>query len=106
MKKKSKGLGDTIQKITKALKIPTCLKCDERRKQLNKAMPYVRKMNNDEYNEFMHFIESDKLYTLEQQEYIIETLSYTTGIRLKTCVGCTPETWEFWINKIKETINN
>ena len=103
--KKSKGLGDTIQKVAKALKIPTCKSCDERRKKLNTIMPYVRKMTTEEYNEFMHFVESDKLYTTEQQDYILETLLYTTGIRLKTCVGCSSETWEYWINKIKESIN-
>jgi|TARA_Y100000310_G_C20442194_1_gene696640 hypothetical protein len=38
-KNKIEGLGDIIQKLTKAVKIPTCSKCEERRKKLNKMFP-------------------------------------------------------------------
>ena len=48
MKSKSKGLGDTIQKITKAAGVEKVVKtffgddcgCDERRERLNKMFPY------------------------------------------------------------------
>ena len=40
--KKSKGLGDTIAKITKAVGIKPCKPCEERRKKLNKLFPYKR----------------------------------------------------------------
>jgi len=36
----SRGLGDTIAKITGAVGIKTCGKCEERRKKLNKIFPY------------------------------------------------------------------
>ena len=40
--KKSKGLGDTIAKITKAVGIKPCKPCEERRKKLNTLFPYKR----------------------------------------------------------------
>lgn len=39
-KPKSKGLGDTIAKVTAALGIQPCGGCKERQKALNKAFPY------------------------------------------------------------------
>ena len=38
-KPKIEGLGDIIQRLTKAMKIPTCSKCEERRKKLNSMFP-------------------------------------------------------------------
>jgi len=38
-KKPIEGLGDIIQRLTKAVKIPTCSKCEERRKKLNAMFP-------------------------------------------------------------------
>ena len=37
---KSKGLGDTVAKITKAVGIKPCGKCKKRQALLNKAFPY------------------------------------------------------------------
>jgi len=42
----SAGVGDTLAKAIKAMtggKIKPCTKCEERRKMLNKAMPYKKK---------------------------------------------------------------
>lgn len=36
----SRGLGDTIHKITTALHIPHCGGCEQRREALNKIVPY------------------------------------------------------------------
>ena len=38
-KPKIEGLGDMIQRLTKAMRIPTCPKCEERRKKLNSMFP-------------------------------------------------------------------
>ena len=40
---KSKGLGDSIKKITDFLHIPQCGGCKERQEMLNKAFPYKEK---------------------------------------------------------------
>ena len=51
---KSKGLGDTIEKITKATgikklvdKLPGKCNCENRKEMLNKAFPYKQKPNNN-----------------------------------------------------------
>ena len=41
----SRGLGDTIHKVTEALGIPHCPKCAERKKFLNALAPYKRRVN-------------------------------------------------------------
>jgi hypothetical protein len=41
-KPKIEGLGDIIQRLTKAVKIPTCSKCEERRKKLNKMFSFSK----------------------------------------------------------------
>jgi hypothetical protein len=50
---KSKGLGDTIEKITKVTgikklvdKLPGDCGCNNRKEMLNKAFPYKQKPNN------------------------------------------------------------
>ena len=67
MTKKSKGLGDTIERITKATGIKAVVdkvseitgidcKCQERKEALNKLYPYTRQMTEDEisiYEEVM-----------------------------------------------------
>ena len=40
---KSRGLGDSIKKITDFLHIPQCGGCKERQEMLNKAFPYKEK---------------------------------------------------------------
>jgi len=39
-KEKSKGLGDTIKKVTDTLGIKQCGKCKKRQEKLNKMFPY------------------------------------------------------------------
>jgi hypothetical protein len=39
---KSRGLGDTIRKITTALHIPHCGGCEQRQAKLNEMFPYKR----------------------------------------------------------------
>lgn len=43
----SSGLGDTIKKITSAIGIQTCGKCEERRKKLNKLFPWLNSKDMD-----------------------------------------------------------
>lgn len=41
--KESKGLGDTVAKITKTVGIEPCEKCEERRKDWNERFAYKKK---------------------------------------------------------------
>lgn len=45
-KEKSKGLGDTIKKITDKLHIPQCGACKKRQAKLNRLFPYEPQDNN------------------------------------------------------------
>ena len=40
VRKKSKGLGDTIEKTLEIFNIPSCKKCGKRKEKLNKMFPY------------------------------------------------------------------
>ena len=42
-KPKIEGLGDIIKRLTDAVHIPTCSKCEERRKKLNSMFPIGKK---------------------------------------------------------------
>lgn len=66
--KKSKGLGDSIEKVTKATGIKKVIEkifpdcgCQERKEWLNKTFPYVNKqkacMNEEQYEHFKGFRE-------------------------------------------------
>ncbi len=46
--KQSQGLGDTIKKVTDALKIPQCGACKRRQQKLNRLFPYKEKPKNKE----------------------------------------------------------
>ena len=48
LKKQSQGLGDSIKKITDAMKIPQCGGCRKRQEKLNRLVPYHKKGNNKE----------------------------------------------------------
>lgn len=62
MKKKSKGLGDTIQKVTEATGVEKVVKkffgedcgCDKRRERLNKMFPYrdIKQMTQEQMTFF------------------------------------------------------
>ena len=43
MNRDVEGLGDIIKRLTNAVKIPTCSKCEERRKKLNNMFPFKKK---------------------------------------------------------------
>jgi hypothetical protein len=42
-KDKSKGLGDTVKKVTNALGIKQCEPCKRRQQKLNRLFPYKNK---------------------------------------------------------------
>jgi hypothetical protein len=45
---KSKGLGDTVKKMTSALGIKQCSPCKRRQEKLNRLFPYKNKGKNKE----------------------------------------------------------
>lgn len=49
MENESKGLGDTIKKLTGFFGIPTCQECQERADWLNTHFPYSRETPTEEH---------------------------------------------------------
>ena len=82
MKTESKGLGDTIAKITKATGIDKVAKfvlgedcgCDERKEKLNKLFPYAKPkcLTEDEFKTLDTYFEknTDTLTSEEQLSFI------------------------------------
>ena len=108
---KSKGLGDTVAKITKATGVKDivgdCKGCNERQEKLNKLFPYnkhQRALNDAERKEWDAFINRDKQNTItpEQQELIVRLLADCLNMSVKPCATCGVQTWKTWINKINE----
>ena len=104
MTKKSKGLGDTISKITAATGIRAVVdkvseltgidfKCQERKEALNKLYPYSRQMTEDEikiYDEVVPGIELRQRLNREEKT-IIATLYkgvFGQNPQWKSCSPC------------------
>ena len=45
---KSKGLGDTVAKMTKAVGIKPCEPCKRRQEKLNRLLPYKKQVKKEE----------------------------------------------------------
>ena len=104
---KSKGLGDTIEKFTKATGIKKVVDkvsevtgidcgCDERKKLLNKVFPYRSKdcLNDDEYKWLDNFY-SSKRPTLTHEEQKIMVIIHNRVLASKrevsSCGSCVRE---------------
>jgi hypothetical protein len=101
MKKESKGLGDTIAKITKATGIDKVAKfvlgedcgCDKRKEKLNKLFPYAKPkcLTEDEFNTLDTYYK-DKKETLSSEEQIellkINNRVFTENKTPTTCASC------------------
>ena len=98
---KSKGLGDTIAKITEATGVDKLVKfiagedcgCEERKEKLNKLFPYAKPLclTEDEFNYLDSYfkINSNQL-TSEQQHELIKINNRVLNQRLtfSSCSSC------------------
>jgi len=101
MKNESKGLGDTIAKITKATGIDKVAKfvlgedcgCDKRKEKLNKLFPYAQPkcLTEDEFNTLDIYYKEEK-ETLSSEEQIellkINNRVFTENKTPTTCASC------------------
>lgn len=98
---KSKGLGDSIEKITKATGIDKVAKfilgedcgCQARQEKLNKLFPYknAKCLVEDEYNYLKEFFSKHKnsLTNIEQQELLkIFNRVFNTKKQSSSCGSC------------------
>ena len=98
---KSKGLGDTIAKITEATGIDKLVKfiagedcgCDERKEKLNKLFPYAKPLclTEDEFNTLdTYFKQNTSTLTSDEQTSLIAINNRVLNQRLtfSTCSSC------------------
>ncbi len=98
---KSKGLGDTIAKITEETGIDKVAKfvlgedcgCDERKEKLNKLFPYAKPLclTEDEFNTLdVYFKQNTNTLTSDEQTSLIAINNRVLNQRLtfSTCSSC------------------
>ena len=98
---KSKGLGDTVEKITKATGIKKAVKaifgddcgCDERKDRLNSIMSYkvVNCLEEDEYNYIREFLDRNRAsVTMSEQRRLLDIYNRVFNQRkqMSSCPSC------------------
>jgi|TARA_B110000967_G_C18873937_1_gene557102 hypothetical protein len=98
---KSKGLGDTVEKITKATGIKSVVKavfgddcgCDERKSKLNSIMSYnvVNCLEEDEYSYISDFVSLNKnRVTMAEQRRLLDIYNRVFNQRkqMSNCSSC------------------
>jgi hypothetical protein len=108
----SKGLGDTVEKITKATGIKKAVElfskatgidcgCDERQEKLNKLFPYNGKVNclkKEDYDSLTVLLSPTQHSLTPLEQLIISEIYFNVfGVRIQVsnCNSC-------WIGKISE----
>ena len=113
-KRKSKGLGDTIEKVTKATGIDKAVKwllgedcgCDERKEKLNEKYPYIQPLCLEEL-EYAHlyvFFESEpNVIKPSEQTKLLEIYNriFKAKQTTTTCADC----WRDIVSKLKSVYN-
>ena len=106
MMTKSKGLGDTIEKITKATGIDKVAKavlgddcgCEERKEKLNKMFPYakVRQFTEDElkiYEEILPRLKSGTIKGQDQASLVkLYNKVFNANKKPSSCTSCVQQT--------------
>jgi len=110
---KSKGLGDSVEKVLKATGIDKVAKkvlgddcgCEERKQKLNKMFPYSRQMTEDEIKIYEEVMARTKgTITGSDQALIIKIYNkvFNTNKKPSSCSSCVRET----LAKIKKVYEN
>jgi len=107
MKQKSKGLGDSIERITKATGIKKVVdkisevtgidcKCSERKKALNKMFPYSRQFTPDEisiYESVLPRIKGERISGKDQAIMVkLYNKVFNANKKTSSCGSCVQQT--------------
>lgn len=113
--KESKGLGDTIEKITEATGIKAVVKaiagedcgCDERKEWLNKKFPYkkVQCLDPEEKEYLSGGILKEKRISREDQEMIAKIHSRVFSHKFHVPCSCNPSIWKQWIRELNDMLD-
>ena len=112
--KKSKGLGDTIEKITEATGVKKAVElfskatgvdcgCEERKEKLNNLFPYQKPncFTKEQYEDWKDFKERNpKIIHQKDQELIIAMVRKILNASIAPCVNCSGTQWLKWISKV------
>jgi DNA polymerase III alpha subunit len=108
-KQPSKGLGDTIEKITEATGIKKAVEifakatgidcgCEERKTKLNNLIPYRRKvncLNESDYNQLTEFIKPNKGSLTPNEQWTIAAIYervFEIKLQHSNCASCWRDT--------------
>ena len=101
---KSKGIGDSVEKVLKATGIDKVAKkilgddcgCDERKKKLNQMFPYARPFTEDELKIYEQVLPSLKKGNINRNEQIalvkIYNKVFNSNKKLTSCTSCIQQT--------------
>ena len=114
--KKSRGLGDTIEKIIKATHLDIFVNgkdcgCEKRKEKLNELFPYrfkARCLTEEEYNSWKEF-KAIRTLTIskEQVDYICELYASVFNRQLwKPCSSCSPKPLISMIDKLDKVYSS
>lgn len=119
--KKSKGLGDTIEKATKATGVKKAVEkvfgkdcgCEERKEKLNKLFPYYNKekacMNEEQIKYYEGFKEqyltkNSNTIPHEKMKEFIDLYNTIFQTNVKECLGCNAKTYYERIEKVYQKL--
>ena len=109
---KSKGLGDTIEKITTATGIKAAVKavvgedcgCDERKEKLNKMFPYKRDpecLNEEEIAYLSTGVLKKKTLTYDDRVQIATIYARVFHHKFDVACTCSPKIWMQWVKQLQ-----
>lgn len=94
------GLGDVVKTITNAIGLTTCDNCEERRKKMNKLMPFTKTAKRELTEDEVEFIKGlTKTITSEERYRIGDIYTSTYNVRFNHC-NC-PSVYKQAIDKLK-----
>ena len=117
-KKKSKGLGDSIEKLTEVTGIKKAVEmfseatgidcgCDERKEKLNNLFPYNRNincLNESDYTKLTKYLSAQQttLTPIEQQEISdIYFNVFNYRLQISSCASC----WKGKLDELRRVYN-
>ena len=117
-KQKSKGLGDSIEKLTEVTGIKKAVEmfseatgidcgCDERKEKLNNLFPYNRNincLNESDYNKLTKYLSAQQttLTPIEQQEISdIYFNVFNYRLQISSCASC----WKGKLDELRRVYN-
>lgn len=113
---KSKGLGDTIEKITTATGIKAAVKavvgddcgCDERKEKLNRLFPYKREpecLTDDERTYLAGGVLQKRVIPYEDRERIATIHARVFNHKFDVPCTCNPKIWMQWMRELQELLD-